>query len=275
MFAQERSNTIKQIVRKHRRMTFAELQQLVNVSPATLRRDLAELELSGDVIRVHGGVLDACYLRTEVSFDERAVLNSAAKKNIAATAALLVPSGSTVLVDAGTTCLELGKTLLGRNDIRLITHSATLLSAAFQAEAPVLCLGGELRKVSGALIGGNALNVLNLIHADIAFIGASGMDPLEGCSTTELSEAEIKKSMISRATRKVLLADHTKWQNPSAIQFAGWNNFTDWITDELPDPEQTRQLCTRGLKIHKAGSGPLLKSRNTHNRVADQPRQVG
>src|SRR5215469_16389638 len=143
MFAQERSNLIKKLVRQHRRMTFSALQQLVNVSPATLRRDLTELESAGDVIRVHGGVLDAGYVRTEVSFDERMVLNRAPKRAIAEIAATLVVPGSTVLIDAGTTCLGAGKALLGRKDIRLITHSATLLTAAFQAEASVLCIGGE------------------------------------------------------------------------------------------------------------------------------------
>ncbi|HXI69191.1 MAG TPA: DeoR/GlpR family DNA-binding transcription regulator [Verrucomicrobiae bacterium] len=252
MFAQERSNVIRKIVRTHRRMTFAQLQQLVKVSPATLRRDLAELELAGDVIRVHGGVLDPCYVRTEVSFDERVVLNSPAKKSIAATAALLVPAGATVLIDAGTTCLELGKALLGRKDVTIITHSVALVLAAFRGEATVLCLGGELRKVSGALIGGGALGALKLIHADVAFIGASGLDPAEGCSTTELFEAELKTNMISRAARKVLLADHTKWKNPSTIHFANWSDFTDWVTDEIIEPEKTRQLCAGGLKIHEA-----------------------
>lgn len=252
MFAQERSNAIKKIVRKHRRMTFAELQQLVNVSPATLRRDLAELELAGDVIRVHGGVLDPCYVRTEVSFDERVVLNSSAKRAIAAAAALLVPSGATVLVDAGTTCLELGKALMGRKDVKLITHSVALVTAAFQGEATLLCIGGELRKVSGALIGGGSLRALDLIHADVAFIGASGLDPAQGCSTTELFEAEMKKQMLARSARKVLLADQTKWKKPSTVHFARWDDFSDWITDEIPEPEAAARLSASGLKIHRA-----------------------
>lgn len=260
MFAEERSNLIKKLVRQRRRLTFSELQQLVNVSPATLRRDLAELEQTGDVIRVHGGVLDAGYVRTEVSFDERMVLNRASKQAIAELAAALVSSGSTVLIDAGTTCLEVGKALLGRKDIRLITHSATLLNAAFQAEAPVLCIGGELRKVSGALIGGNALNALHLIHADIAFLGATGLDLREGCSTTEISEAEMKKTMLSRATRRVLLADHTKWGKPSAIHFAAWPAFTDWITDQLPGPEENKFLLAKGIKIHTPGSASFHHS---------------
>jgi DeoR family transcriptional regulator, fructose operon transcriptional repressor len=252
MFTPERHSEIKRIVRKHRRMHFAELQRLVKVSPATLRRDLSELEQSGDIIRVHGGVLDPSYVRAEISFDERAVRNRAAKTAIAAAAARLVPVGATVLVDAGTTCLEAGKMLLARKDVRLMTHSVALVQAAVRAEATVLCLGGELRKVSGALTGGVALGALNLIHADIAFVGASGLDFERGCFTTELTEAEMKQALLARAKRKILLADHAKWQNPSTICFAGWNDFTDWITDKLPEPGQVKRLRASGLKLHRA-----------------------
>ena len=252
MFAQERLNAIRKIVRKHRRMNFAELHRLVKVSPATLRRDLAELEQAGDIIRVHGGVLDSGYVRAEVSFEERVVRNSSAKKAIAAAAALLVPAGATVLVDAGSTCLELGKALLGRKDVRLITHSVSLLEAAFHGEASLVCLGGELRKVSGALTGGAALGALTSIHADIAFIGASGLDSEQGCTTTELSEAEMKKALLARASRKILLADHAKWRNSSTIRFAEWKDFNDWITDQIPAWKETKHLRADGLKIHQA-----------------------
>jgi DeoR/GlpR family transcriptional regulator of sugar metabolism len=146
MFAQERLNTIKRFVRKHRRMTFAELQKHIEVSPATLRRDLSELEKSGDVIRVHGGILDPAYVRSEISFDERLVRNRSAKAAIASAASRLVPAGATVLVDAGSTCLEAGKALLGRKDVRLITHSVALLEAAFRGEPASSVLAGSFGK---------------------------------------------------------------------------------------------------------------------------------
>jgi DeoR/GlpR family transcriptional regulator of sugar metabolism len=252
MFAQERLNGIKRLVRKNRRMTFAELQKHIDVSPATLRRDLSELEQAGDVIRVHGGILDPAYVRSEVSFDERLTRNRSAKAAIAAAASKLVPTGATVLVDSGSTCLEAGKALLGRKDVRLITHSVALLEAAFRGEASILCLGGELRKVSGALTGGTALGALNCINADIAFIGASGIEADWGCSTTDLSEAEMKRAILARSTRKVLLADATKWRNPSAIRFAQWQEFDDWVVDKIPpraDLQVIRQSC---VKIHQA-----------------------
>jgi hypothetical protein len=76
MFAQERHNSIRKIVREKQRLSFAELQNLFRVSPATLRRDLSELEREGDLIRVHGGVLDPLYARAEISFDERSKTES-------------------------------------------------------------------------------------------------------------------------------------------------------------------------------------------------------
>lgn len=252
MFTPERRNAIKKIIRQHRRMHFEELQRQVDVSPATLRRDLTALEQSGDIIRVHGGVLDRSYFRTEASFDERVTRKRAAKKAIAAAAALLVPSGATVLVDAGTTCLEVGKILLTRKDVRLITNSVTLVQGAFQGEATIWCLGGELRKVSGALVGAAALGALNSVHAEVAFIGATGLDEEAGCFTTELFEAEMKQAMISSAARKILLADSTKWQKPSAVRFAGWQDFDDWFTDELPDSASAKRLRALGLHLHRA-----------------------
>lgn len=250
MFTPERQNAIKKIVRKHRRIHFTALERLVKVSPATLRRDLADLEQRGEVIRVHGGVLDPAYVRTEVPFDERIVRNGSAKKAIAMVAADLVPSGSTVLVDAGTTCLEAGKLLLARNDVRLMTHSVALVQAGILGNAPVTCIGGELRKVSGALTGAAALGALDMIHADIALVGASGLDLEHGCSTTELTEAEMKKALVGRAARKILLADLAKWQNPSTVQFARWEDFNDWVTDKLPQRKDANHLRSLGLKIH-------------------------
>ena len=252
MFAQERHDAIKRIVRKQRRINFSDLQRLVNVSPATLRRDLTELEITGDIVRVHGGVLDRSYLRSEVSFDERLLRNSAAKKAIAAAAAAMVPPGASVLVDAGSSCLEAGRALLGRKDVRIITHSVGLVEAGLRGAAEILCIGGSLRKVSGALTGGSALGALDRIKADIAFIGASGLDPAEGCSTTEPSEAEMKKVILARATQKILLADYTKWQHPSTIRFADWKDFDIWITDKKPAPTDMNSLNAGGVKIRIA-----------------------
>jgi DeoR family fructose operon transcriptional repressor len=252
MFAQERLKAISKIVRERRRMTFAELQKVIPASPATIRRDLAELEESGELIRVHGGVMDTRYVRSEITFDERMLRNVGAKRAIASLAASLIPSGASVLIDAGTTCLEAGKALFGRRDVRIITHSVTLVEAARQGEAELLCVGGELRKISGALTGGQALGILATVRADFAFIGASGLDANEGCSNTQLFEAEMTKAILARAKRKILLADGTKWERPSIIRFADWSEIDDWITDQPRTAKEFRKLKSFGLNVHVA-----------------------
>ena len=238
MFARERHISIRKIVREKQRLSFAELQQLFRVSPATLRRDLSELEQSGDLIRVHGGVLDPLYARTEISFDERQQRHNAEKKSIATKANELISAGSSVFVDAGSTCLEAGKLLMRRADIRLITHSVALLAACSHAEASIICIGGELRKVSGALVGGTAINAFANLQFDFALIGATSLNA-EGCWTTEFTESEIKKNIISRSKRRIVLADQSKWRAPGTVLFSAWENINDWVVDRsLTDAAQ-------------------------------------
>lgn len=252
MFAQERHNAIRKIVKEHRRLNFAQLQKLIKVSPATLRRDLSDLEKSGDVVRVHGGVLDPAYVRAEVSFDEKVLRNSSAKKSIATQAASQVPAGSTVFIDAGSTCLEAGRLLMGRKDLTIVTHSVALIGLSLHGDARLLCPGGELRRVSGALVGSSALGGLALLRTDIALLGASGLTA-EGCSTTEVTEAEMKRAILQGARRKILLADSSKWQRTSTVLFSGWDGIDDWVTDRIPD--DARILRRRGVTVHASNKG--------------------
>jgi DeoR/GlpR family transcriptional regulator of sugar metabolism len=251
MFAQERHNSIRKIVREKQHLSFAELQKRIRVSPATLRRDLSELEQSGDLIRVHGGVLDPLYARTEISFDERQQRFNAEKKSIAIKVNKLIPAGSSVFVDAGSTCLEAGKLLMRRTDIRLITHSVALVAACSHAEAGIICIGGELRKVSGALVGGAALNAFANLHFDFALIGATGLNP-EGCWTTEFTETEIKKSIIARAKRRIILADQSKWQASGTVRFSRWDDINHWVVDRLP--ADALNALPNSVAIHQSKS---------------------
>ena len=248
MFAQERHNSIRKAVRERQRLSFAELQKLFRISPATLRRDLSNLENSGDLIRVHGGVLDPLYARSEISFDERQQRQKVEKKSIASIANELIPGGSSVFVDAGSTCLEVGKLLMRRVDIRLITHSIALLASCSHAEASIICIGGELRKVSGALVGGTAINAFANLQFDFALIGATGLNS-EGCWTTEFTESEVKKTIITRAKRRIILADQSKWQAPGTVLFSAWKNINDWVVDRLP--KDARLALPKSTDVHQ------------------------
>ena len=208
---------------------------------------MSELERGGDLIRVHGGVLDPLYARTEISFDERQQRHNAEKKSIVRKANELIPGGSSVFVDAGSTCLEAGKLLMRRADIRLITHSVALVAACSHAEANIICIGGELRKVSGALVGGTAINAFANLQFDFALIGATGLNS-EGCWTTEFTESEIKKNIIARAKRRIVLADQSKWHAPGTVLFSRWDDINDWVLDRLP--KDAMQALPQSTSVH-------------------------
>jgi DeoR family fructose operon transcriptional repressor len=232
MIAQERFQSIGHLLSMHQKMTVDELQTALGVSPATLRRDLAELEAAGKVIRLRGVVVHPAYFRGEPTLAQKSRDSVAVKRAIAKAAAELVPPRSAVLVDAGTTCLELGRLLLARADLTILTHSLPLAARAYESEAAakVIVIGGEVRAISGATVGALALSWLEQLRADWCFVGASGLSESEGASTTELGEAAMKQAFLRRAKHKVLLADAQKWERPAVVNFAPWKEFDFWIS---------------------------------------------
>ncbi len=232
MFVHDRQKQILERLARRPRWAVTQLQSEMRISRSTLRRDLMELEERGDIVRVHGGVVHRDFLQGEPTFDRRGKEAVAAKRAIAASAAALIPANATVYIDAGTTCFEAARRVLLRSDVKVFTHSLRVAmdAATSDAPAPLVLIGGELRKVSQAVVGGLSLDWLTQLRFDIAFIAASGMDA-DGLSTTELSEASVKGAIIGRASRTVLLADAEKWDRPAAVRFASWKQISAWVVD--------------------------------------------
>ena len=252
MFTHERHRVIADLVSREQRMTVQEIQTRVKVSPATLRRDLTEMEKAGLLVRVHGGVVHPQALRSEPSFSLKSRKAVEAKRIIATAAAESVPDGATVFLDSGTTCLEIGRRLLARSAVRVVTNSVPLLAEAYHSGAPIVSLGGELRPISGALTGLLALDWLARLRIDHAFLGASGVGP-DGAATTELSEATIKTAVLQAVAKaegkRTLVADGSKWNQSALVLFAPWKEFDHWITSgDLPASTLNR-LRKDGLHI--------------------------
>lgn len=250
MLAHERQQAILEALKRKPTLTIHELLSQIEASPATVRRDLTFLERKGDLVRTHGGVVHGDHVAGEPTYDQKLRESPAGKKAIAEAAAALVPEGATVYVDSGTTCLEVGRILLAREDLSVFTNSSPLANVPIRRRARLVCVGGELREISRAMVGGLALDWLSKLRFDIAFLGASGLS-WEGVSTTELSEAEVKRHAMGRSKLRILLADGAKWDVPSAFQFSAWNAFDTWITDS---PQAKRAL----QKLEKITTKVLL-----------------
>lgn len=203
-------------------------------------------------MRVHGGAVHPNYLSGEPSFDRRSRKEVIAKRLIAEEAVKLVGQNASVFLDAGTTCQEIGIRLMSRSDLILITYSVPLLMAARSGQARILCIGGELREVSRALVGALAQNWMKNLHFQIAFIAASGLSEKEGASATVLAETAIKNEAIERSQKAILVADSSKWNRPETIHFADWNRFEIWITDNRISHRAVRRIQAKGVQVIRA-----------------------
>jgi DeoR family fructose operon transcriptional repressor len=252
----ERQKALRDLLARRQKLSVPEIVRRLGASPATVRRDLRRLEARGELVRVHGGALHPQYLAGEPSFEQRQQVAAAAKDAIADHAAREVPAGATVFVDGGSTGLALGRRLLPREDVTVVTHSVPLIHAARARRARVVSVGGELREISGVLVGALTLRWLGNLRFDVAFLGASGLSAADGASTTELSEAAVKQAAMARAARRILVSDLGKWERPAAVRFAAWRDFDAWIVDRLPPRRARGRIDRKGFIRVAASNGP-------------------
>lgn len=251
MFAAERQRAIEAIVRQRGRLTVSELARQLGASGITVRRDLRLLEASGKIVRAHGGALHPEFLDGEPGFERKAVDAVAVKAALARAVAAELPMRGHVFIDAGTTCLEVARCVLDRRELTIVTNSVPLLQLGAGAKARVISVGGEVRPVSLALVGGFAVAWLRGHRFDVAVVAASGLDAVDGASTTELSEAGVKQAACARAKRRVLVSHAAKWNQPAAVTFAAWPTFELFVTDAVLTAAERARLKRAGVVVKR------------------------
>lgn len=249
MLTAERHRAILRLLAEHGRITVAEIAQRFAISHATARRDAVSLADGGKAARAHGGLLPANFFRNEPHFRAKADRQTGIKNRLALKAADLVPHEGNIFVDSGTTCLEVGRLLIDRPDLRIFTNSIPLLALAAHAQATLTGIGGEARKVSLALTGALAQTWLSHLRFDAAVIGASGLDLANGAYTTEINEAAVKAEVLRRSGLRVLVADAEKWNRPAAVHFAPWSAFTSVVTNQQLPRDARLKLASQNVKF--------------------------
>lgn len=229
----------------------------LGVSLVTVRSDLGVLEASGVLRRVHGGAV--AVEGVESSF-ERSLASSADEKLlIASAAASLVESGSSVLLDVGTTTAAVARALVARDDLRDVTVITNGLAIALELEAAiphfqVIVTGGTLRPLQHSLVAPLASVVLERVHVDIAFIGCNGVHAAEGVTNVNLPEAEIKRMMVAASSRAVVVADSSKIGAVQLGRIGPLSAFDTVITGEAADARALADIrAVRGPTITAVG----------------------
>ncbi|MET1089019.1 MAG: DeoR/GlpR family DNA-binding transcription regulator [Arthrobacter sp.] len=263
MFAEERQQKIAELVAGSGRVSVNLLAERFSITTETVRRDLATLETAGTVRRVHGGAVAADRFSTiEESINDRTVQRPGQKMRIADAALALIPpakSGS-ILLDAGSTTEALADLLSRRAavvpsgstapELVVITHAVPI--AARLASTPGIALqllGGRVRGLTQAAVGQATVEAANRMRPDIAFIGTNGIHADFGLSTPDPEEAAVKAAFVHSARRIVVLADSSKLDAETLVQFASLKDLDTLITDSEPSAELTAALTEAGVDV--------------------------
>lgn len=241
----------------------AELSTAFGVTTVTARADLDALERQGGIRRVHGGAVPASSpLATarpdrEPTFEEALEASVMPKRLIGDLAASLVRSGQSIILDVGTTTLQLARALRARTDLDDVVVFTNGLSIALELEAEiprftVVVTGGTLRPKQHSLVHPLAGSMLEEVHVDLAFIGCNGVDPVHGVTNANLPEAAVKALMMRAAARSVVVADATKLGEVHLGRVAPIDAFDALVTDAAAPPSIVVELEEAGLAVHSA-----------------------
>ncbi len=223
------------------------------VSGMTIRRDLELLESRGDVIRTHGGAALAKRLTFEFSFREKQNRNSRQKSRIAGQAAARVEDGQVVILDTGTTTLEIARQLMERRNVTVITTSLAIVSALqFAAGVRTVLLGGFLRGGSPDLHGPLTEQSIEMFRADIAFMGADAVDLDGNTYADDLQVVNLDRKMAANATRVIVVADSSKLGRNGMCRVLGAADYDMILSDAGLPKDVLKQLAKKGVHVEIA-----------------------
>ncbi|GGH54542.1 DeoR family transcriptional regulator [Paenibacillus silvae] len=229
---EERKQTILTQLAVQGKVQVQTLAQLFQVSTETIRRDLDRLEKEGELRKVYGGAVRARSGMVEAPFQKRSQLQLQEKQAIGAAAAALVEDGETIMLDNGTTPIEIMRHLQHRSEVTVITHSVPVLTMAMESFAgKIIFAGGEIHKAVQASTGPAAHEMLDQFKVNKAFISAGGISFSDGITDYVLEEALISRKMIERAEETILVADHTKFGRSTFAKIASVDHVAMVITD--------------------------------------------
>lgn len=233
--AEARRDRLLALIAEEGFVRVGDASEIFGVSEVTLRSDLNALEAAGSVRRVHGGAMAVRGEGREFPLEATAEREAEVKRAIGRRAAAMVGSGSSILLDVGSTTLAAAHALVDRSELSDLTVITNGLSIALALEPAiprftVVLTGGTLRPLQHSLVNPLAAQTLAGLHADLAILGCNGIDDEGRVTNLNLPEAEVKRAMLAAADSGMLLADGSKAGQRHLGLIAGLGEFGTLVT---------------------------------------------
>lgn len=228
-----------------------------SISRETIRRDLESLEERKLVRRIHGGAMKVEHAVNEGSplyaaFDQRTQAHRREKQIVAWEAANYITDGQAIVLDSGTTALELAKVLKMKKfcSLTVVTNSFSIANELADAEGITLVMtGGVYRPEERALTSDLATLIFSKINIDILFLTTCGVSVERGVTYQRIDEVMVQKKMMEASEKTIIIADSSKIGSNSMVKMCGIEKISMVITDSDADPEQIGHLQAAGVPV--------------------------
>ena len=250
MLGRERQNLILDMLGTSRTVRIPELTKRFGVSVATIRRDLDLLEKEGLIRRIYGGAeLSERKGYEQPIFNTRVGRMAAQKSAIGAAAAKLISEGDTVVLDIGTTTLEIAKNIGDVPHLTVLTNSLPVLNELVSGSANVYALGGRLRSQELAIGGSLAEETLGSFFVDRALVGAGGITLENGITDFSPDSAQLCSAIMKRANEVILVADSSKFGKNVFAKVAPLSHVDTVVTDSGIPEEYKKAFSKMEIRL--------------------------
>lgn len=252
MIVEERRQKVLELVNERSFVTLGELAKTLNTSESTIRRDLDYWDEHGLIKRTHGGAMFREDVHGMPALEDRSSRAMEEKRQVAQTAAARIQDGDSVLIDGGTTTLELAKLLVGR-PLQIVTNSLPIAQLfASSRETDLVILGGYVYPRTGVALGPLTIRMLEEIHVRQLFMGVGGITE-GGLFNSNLLLVETERAMMRCADEVVVLADHTKIGQTALSFLCGLKEIDTLIVDPRINADQRALVNKAAVRLVVTG----------------------
>jgi DeoR family transcriptional regulator of aga operon len=250
MMAEERRTQILLILRNAGRVRVNELASQFNTSAVTIRNDLNELAQRGLVQRSHGGAMLPDSIMRESPLQERLKAHAEEKRRIGAMAATMIHDGETIILDSGTTTLEIARQIKKKRGLHIITNGVNIAAELLDArDSEVFIVGGTIRGESASISGRFTEEMFDQFSADKLFLSGAGCDLDFGVSGANLEETMVNRAMLRIAREIILVADASKFSKRSMSRIAPFGEIDTVITDKSLSEDIQSKVRSSGCNL--------------------------
>lgn len=233
-------------------MRVDDLSEQFEVSSVTIRNDLDFLEKKGICYRTHGGALIRKNVYEDPTLEEKQKINKKEKERIGAKALEFIDSGDSILLDSGTTTMEIAYRLNSKKNLTVMTNALNIaLKLLSFDDINVMLTGGTLRKESYSLVGPEAEASIRNYYFDKLFLGVDGLDFDVGLTTPNPREAQLNRIMVSRAHQVIAVSDSSKFGRRSFSHICSIDSIDTLITDSDISTDFENELLLRNVDVVK------------------------